>query len=148
MNSGWPNWVNLRLLGDCFLMYVGQFFEDYISCPNFWVSFFSGKSCVLKLTKKWFGYILGDFFLKLIWSPWINSTFSIFFRHFNFRKVGLRHCYAALWRNEVPRQRSRHFVRSQVRERTPKILTEWHKCTNAFKFFSLLTKHRTARYNA
>jgi hypothetical protein len=49
----------------------GQFLENYISRPNI-LAVFSSKlkvTSVLILTKNGFGYIFGDFYLKLIWSP-------------------------------------------------------------------------------
>jgi hypothetical protein len=34
--------------------------------------FFSGKNYAPILTKYGFGFILGDLFRKLIWSPWLK----------------------------------------------------------------------------
>jgi hypothetical protein len=56
--SGWPDWENFRLLGDC-LCTSGSFFENWVqNCPNYWADYFHGKIRVLILT--WNG--LGDFF--------------------------------------------------------------------------------------
>jgi hypothetical protein len=56
IQSGWPEWANLRLLGDCSLSgYVlFNFLKVYINYS--------------------LGYILG-FFYELIWSLWIQSWF-------------------------------------------------------------------------
>jgi hypothetical protein len=46
-------------------------FFRYKSGPNF---LFHGKSCVLILAKDSLGYVLGDFFTQLIWSPCFGSA--------------------------------------------------------------------------
>jgi hypothetical protein len=46
-----------------------KFFDNYGCCPNFWATFIQGNSCILILAKSRLGYILGDFFHQLIWSP-------------------------------------------------------------------------------
>jgi hypothetical protein len=72
--SGWPYWANIRLLGDCSLWSV---LFDYRSIQNFWASLSHGKSYLSILTKNAVGYILGDFFLKLIWSPCLPHSLAL-----------------------------------------------------------------------
>jgi hypothetical protein len=60
--SGWPDWVNFCLLGDC-LLSVPIFCEKYISGTNNWDTFPS-KTYVFIFTQNRLGYILGDFFTK------------------------------------------------------------------------------------
>jgi hypothetical protein len=51
--------------------YSDSNFENYKSSPNVLLLFSTEKAvCILTLTKNVLGYILGDFFHKLIWSPW------------------------------------------------------------------------------
>jgi hypothetical protein len=40
-----------------------------------WATLFRGQGSAFFLTKNGFGYILGYFFLKVIWSPWPWITF-------------------------------------------------------------------------
>jgi hypothetical protein len=44
-------------------------FESYKSIPNFWATFSRVKVVHDFFCKNGLGYILGDFILKLIWSP-------------------------------------------------------------------------------
>jgi hypothetical protein len=61
------------------ITWVG-FSKNYRSSPN-WVATFSRcKINVLILTKHGLGYILGDFFQKLVWSPCLGSTSHLFQR--------------------------------------------------------------------
>jgi hypothetical protein len=53
------------------IVFVEQCYEKFSSSPDFWATFFQGKSYVLILAKKGLGFVLGDFFHKLIWSPWL-----------------------------------------------------------------------------
>jgi hypothetical protein len=54
-----------------------RFFENYIRSPNVLATFFYGKiTYVLISTENGLGYILGDFFHKLIWSPWLGAVAS------------------------------------------------------------------------
>jgi hypothetical protein len=46
-----------------------QLYVKYRRSSNFGRTFFHRKSVVFILTKNGLGYILGDFFYKLIWSP-------------------------------------------------------------------------------
>jgi hypothetical protein len=48
--------------------------KKYLNSTIFWISLFRGKSLALILKKNVLGYILGDFFHKLIWSPWPSSA--------------------------------------------------------------------------
>jgi hypothetical protein len=61
LNSGWPDWANIRLCIGQYL-YLGRFFWKLQEKPKFLDYFFPQY----KLT---FNFV-GDFFLKLIWSPW------------------------------------------------------------------------------
>jgi hypothetical protein len=58
-----------RIFAPCAIVFFEQFFEKYRSSHNFWVTLPHGKIYVLIVTNKGFGYILGDFLNKLIWSP-------------------------------------------------------------------------------
>jgi hypothetical protein len=49
------------------IVYFGQFFRD--EAEMFWLLFFHGKSCVLKLTPNGLGSILGDFFTNSFGHP-------------------------------------------------------------------------------
>jgi hypothetical protein len=57
---GWPDWADFRLLGNSLPRAVDLKVFGY---------FFHGKSDGLILTKNVLGYILGEFYKKLIWSP-------------------------------------------------------------------------------
>jgi hypothetical protein len=72
VRTGWPDWANFSPLGECFLWAV---YKKIPEEPKFWATFFHGKSFVLLLAKHGLGYILGDFFHKLIWSPWARLWF-------------------------------------------------------------------------
>jgi hypothetical protein len=55
------------------LFYFGHFlWKNCRSSPNYG-GFFHGYSCESVLRKYVLGYILGDFFHQLIWSPWTAS---------------------------------------------------------------------------
>jgi hypothetical protein len=63
MQPGWPDWANF--------VNFGQTFENYRSSPHVYVTFsyvLMGDGLVLT---NW----LGNFFQKLIWSPWLYSPF-------------------------------------------------------------------------
>jgi hypothetical protein len=58
---------------------MGEFlsvFENRRNGPNFWATLFNVKRYASILTKFVLGYVLGDFFHKLIWSPWPLPTFG------------------------------------------------------------------------
>jgi hypothetical protein len=57
-------------LGEFSIVYLGKFSESYRSSPHFCAIFLLSIDYVLILTKNSLGYILSDFFHKLIWSPW------------------------------------------------------------------------------
>jgi hypothetical protein len=58
-------------LGVCFLWVV---FVKYTEVAQIIGLFFHVTSCVVIFTKNGLGYILGDFFHKLIWSPCLATT--------------------------------------------------------------------------
>jgi hypothetical protein len=57
--SGWPDWVNFRLLGDCLHYAV---FGKLQNKPNEFRLLCQGQSNVFILTKNCLGHILGDLF--------------------------------------------------------------------------------------
>jgi hypothetical protein len=57
-----------RIFAYCTIGYLRYFFENYRSSANFWPNCFHGIFCK-NLGNNGSGY-LGDFFHKLIWSPW------------------------------------------------------------------------------
>jgi hypothetical protein len=59
-----------RMLGHWSIVNFGLWFEYYIQkWSKFLTTFFRGTSCVLTLTQKWLGYILGDFFTNSCGHP-------------------------------------------------------------------------------
>jgi hypothetical protein len=47
----------------------GQFYKNFVhKTAQTFVHFYQFKSCITKLEKVCWGYILGDFFYKIIWS--------------------------------------------------------------------------------
>jgi hypothetical protein len=63
-----------------YILYFGQRFENYKSSLIFWLLYSAEKSYVLILAKNGLGYILGDFFHKLIWSPWLEAFSRVCFK--------------------------------------------------------------------
>jgi hypothetical protein len=53
--------------------FFGQILENYISTANSWAIFSTGQF-MYYFDKNGLGYTLGDFFHKLIWSPWSTTT--------------------------------------------------------------------------
>jgi hypothetical protein len=51
------------------IVFFGQVIEKYRIIPDTLATIFRGKIYVLMLTKNGLGYILGDFFHQLVWSP-------------------------------------------------------------------------------
>jgi hypothetical protein len=49
-------------------------FENYLIIPKFFDNIFPRIKVFVNFDKMRFGYILGDFFHKLIWSPCLAST--------------------------------------------------------------------------
>jgi hypothetical protein len=62
-----------RIFACWVIVCFGQCFENGISSTKFWANFFHTVSYVLILAKNVLGYILGDFFYKIIWSPWFET---------------------------------------------------------------------------
>jgi hypothetical protein len=61
-----------RLFDYWAVVYFGQIHENKNSSTNFWATFvLRYKAYVLIMTKNGFGYILNDYFYKLIRSPWL-----------------------------------------------------------------------------
>jgi hypothetical protein len=60
--KGWPDWANIRLMGDCLLWAI--FLKNCRSSPHFGATFFYGKSYVIILTKKWVGLHFRWFFSR------------------------------------------------------------------------------------
>jgi hypothetical protein len=52
----------------------GQLHENYRSIPHLWAALLNGWVHALIETKKGLGYILGEFFYKLIWSTCQRQT--------------------------------------------------------------------------
>jgi hypothetical protein len=77
-------WVNRRRVTRFFaywvIVYFGQFYENYRNSPYFLLLFPRKKLCI-NFDKNRLGYILGDFFHKLIWSP-CNRVHDFFFQNF------------------------------------------------------------------
>jgi hypothetical protein len=57
----------VRISAQWAIVYFGSFFQKLQKRPKFWASFSPSIDYVSILTKNGFGYILGDFFHKLIW---------------------------------------------------------------------------------
>jgi hypothetical protein len=59
-----------------------QLFENDKCSPNFRATLFRGKSDALFSGKKRAGLLFGQFFNKLIWSPWPPGRFGSFLTDF------------------------------------------------------------------
>jgi hypothetical protein len=69
-----------RIFANLAIPYFRNLFESCKSSPNCCATLFHGKGVALILTKNGIGNILGDFFLKLIWSPCRQTTFNVAFQ--------------------------------------------------------------------
>jgi hypothetical protein len=49
-------------LGECVIVYFGQFYENDKSGPHFWATFLPRLRLCINFDKNLLGYILGDFF--------------------------------------------------------------------------------------
>jgi hypothetical protein len=72
------NSTRVTRLGEfCFarwaIIYIGQFFENYIISPHCWTTFFLRKRYVIIVTKNGLGHILGEFFRNSSGHPVINE---------------------------------------------------------------------------
>jgi hypothetical protein len=81
MSTGWWDVCRVTRLGQVSpigrLFTLGSyFFIADVHSPQIWSTFFHGKGEALILTKNVLGYILGEFFQKLNWSPWWEDAFT------------------------------------------------------------------------
>jgi hypothetical protein len=132
--------VNFRPLGDCLLQAVFAYIRlfliiiNYIRSPNFWATFFHGKSYAIILTKYRLSYIFGDFLqtnlVTLIVAP-PNSLLprqprgvTIFFSHFSRHFFGVSKPHCATDKDEVC-----HSVYVRI--------VQLHACLHSFLSFAL-----------
>jgi hypothetical protein len=91
--SEWPDWVNFRQLGDCWRWAV--FFENYRSSPNFCATFSTVnvlRYCI-NFDKNCAERHLGQFYHKLIWSPWQTSIlYKVLLSHTYIMYVLVNNC--------------------------------------------------------
>jgi hypothetical protein len=77
--AGWPDWANIRPIGDCLLWTVTWKLLQF--CCYCWGTLILTKKNGFGLI---LGYILGNFFPKLIWSPRHRGSFLSFCLSFTF----------------------------------------------------------------
>jgi hypothetical protein len=71
LRARWPDWANFSPIG--WLFTLGIFSINYRTNTNFGTTFSQLTSYVSILTKNGLGNIFGEFFHKLIWSPWLPA---------------------------------------------------------------------------
>jgi hypothetical protein len=92
-------------LGECVIVYFGQFYENDKSGPHFWATFLPRLRLCINFDKNLLGYILGDFFPKTHLVTLTASQLKLYFCKVfgnRDRKRSHRH-HLNLWFQNSPR---------------------------------------------